>query len=291
MDKTFLSWKRIWKCHLQNGAIYWWLFFISGMGTLEGQHPKKSWQEFSSKFWTVYKVLYWFLPLACWVFENCLHHNLIKQHFVFEIDIHVLWMKWVKIFIVFTRYLPGTWFYPFLHFQADWTFWPAAQAVNFYVLPSHLRVIYVAFATLCWNTFLSYMKHKVSIVECRYNAVNLSRCYLWHLWQEQNLNQTLNSQQTPHSSPSWASYGVSIVSIWEKIDCVITTPHCSLESGGCFNVQSGLIYTCWFSQKYSDLTPYCAMSQTEVLGCLSQVLGSCLCSTFYHCSAVCFAIL
>ena len=103
MDKTFLSWKRIWKCHLQNGAIYWWLFFISGMGTLEGQHPKKSWQEFSSKFWTVYKVLYWFLPLACWVFENCLHHNLIKQHFVFEIDI--LWMKWVKIFIVFTRYL------------------------------------------------------------------------------------------------------------------------------------------------------------------------------------------
>ena len=42
------------------------------------------------------------------------------------------------------------------------------------------------------------------------------------------MNQRLESQQTPHISPSRASYGVSIVRIWEKIDRVITAPHCIL---------------------------------------------------------------
>ena len=45
-------------------------------------------------------------------------------------------------------------------------------------------------------------------------------------WQEQNLNQTSNSQQPPHTSPSWASYGVSIVRILEKIDRVLMALHC-----------------------------------------------------------------
>ena len=40
------------------------------------------------------------------------------------------------------------------------------------------------------------------------------------------MNQILESQQTPHTSPSRASYGVSIVRILEKIDRVITAPHC-----------------------------------------------------------------
>ena len=44
-------------------------------------------------------------------------------------------------------------------------------------------------------------------------------------FQLQNIHQTLNSQKTPHSSPSRASYGVSFVRIWEKIDRFITTPH------------------------------------------------------------------
>ena len=39
-------------------------------------------------------------------------------------------------------------------------------------------------------------------------------------------NQTLNSQQTPHISSSRANYGVSVVSILEKIGGVITTLHC-----------------------------------------------------------------
>ena len=34
----------------------------------------------------------------------------------------------------------------------------------------------------------------------------------------QNINQSLYSQKTPHILPSWASYGVSIVRILEKID-------------------------------------------------------------------------
>ena len=40
------------------------------------------------------------------------------------------------------------------------------------------------------------------------------------------MNQILESQQTPHISPSRVSYGVSIVGMLEKIDRVITAPHC-----------------------------------------------------------------
>ena len=35
-----------------------------------------------------------------------------------------------------------------------------------------------------------------------------------------------NSQQPPHTSPSQASYGVSIMTILEKIDHILTAPHC-----------------------------------------------------------------
>ena len=41
------------------------------------------------------------------------------------------------------------------------------------------------------------------------------------------MNQIFESQQTPHISPSRASYGMPIVRILEKIDCVITAPHCT----------------------------------------------------------------
>ena len=39
--------------------------------------------------------------------------------------------------------------------------------------------------------------------------------------QQQNINQTSNSQQAPHTSPSQMSYGVSIMKILKKIDRVI----------------------------------------------------------------------
>ena len=50
---------------------------------------------------------------------------------------------------------------------------------------------------------------------------------LW--WLQQNLNQISNSQQAPHTSPSRPSYGVSIVRIREKIDRIITAPHCIMN--------------------------------------------------------------
>ena len=39
------------------------------------------------------------------------------------------------------------------------------------------------------------------------------------------MDQILESQQTPHISPSWASLGVSIVRILEKTDCIIIALH------------------------------------------------------------------
>ena len=38
--------------------------------------------------------------------------------------------------------------------------------------------------------------------------------------QRNNTDQSLNSQKTPHSSPSQASYGVCLVSTLETIDCI-----------------------------------------------------------------------
>ena len=65
-------------------------------------------------------------------------------------------------------------------------------------------------------------------VECRYNPVQFITILPLALrWQQQNVNQTSNSQQTPHNLPSWVSYGVSIVGVWEKIDCIIMAPHCN----------------------------------------------------------------
>ena len=44
------------------------------------------------------------------------------------------------------------------------------------------------------------------------------------------MDQTFESQQTPHTSPSRASYGVSIMRILEKVDRVITAPHCNNDN-------------------------------------------------------------
>ena len=40
------------------------------------------------------------------------------------------------------------------------------------------------------------------------------------------MKQIFESQETPHTSPSRASYGVSLARLLEKIDRVITAPHC-----------------------------------------------------------------
>ena len=41
----------------------------------------------------------------------------------------------------------------------------------------------------------------------------------------QNINPTLDSQKSLHTSPSRASYGMSIVRYLKKINHVITAPH------------------------------------------------------------------
>ena len=67
-------------------------------------------------------------------------------------------------------------------------------------------------------------------MDCIQSNVIITRCNISlhssKKWQQQNINQILNSQKTPHSSPLWASYGVSLVRILEKIDSVITALHC-----------------------------------------------------------------
>ena len=65
-------------------------------------------------------------------------------------------------------------------------------------------------------------------VRCRYDAVKyvmILRTILQN--QQQNINHTLNSQKTTHTSPSRAGYGESILRTLEKIDRVITTSHCT----------------------------------------------------------------
>ena len=53
----------------------------------------------------------------------------------------------------------------------------------------------------------------------------------------QNMNVSLNPRMTPHTSPWRANYGVPFVMILEKIDRVITAPHCTY-------IILGQSYTC-----------------------------------------------
>ena len=76
------------------------------------------------------------------------------------------------------------------------------------------------------ETFLTTVKR-------RYNAVHFIT--IWHTplrWQQQNVNQTSNSQQTPPTSPSRASYEVSVMRILKKMDRVITAPRCIRSADG-----------------------------------------------------------
>ena len=54
-------------------------------------------------------------------------------------------------------------FFSMISTQTDWKLWPTAQAINFFFVPTKLRVTYVNSVTFIWTVYLSYMKHKVSV--------------------------------------------------------------------------------------------------------------------------------
>ena len=72
--------------------------------------------------------------------------------------------------------------------------------------------------SLLWHLF-------DNTVECHCDAVQCIMILPSALpWQQQNVNQTSNSQQTPQTSP--VRYAVSIVRICEQTDHIITAPLC-----------------------------------------------------------------
>ena len=98
----------------------------------------------------------------------------------------------------------------------------------------------------------------LTTVKCRYNAVQyitiLHRA-LRKQWQK--TNQILESQQTPHFSPSRASYGMSIVRIMGRIDRIITAPRCIcwiIAGSDEYSTKSCQFQKCWKQYKMSFLT-------------------------------------
>ena len=91
---------------------------------------------------------------------------------------------------------------------------------------------------LKWKNFFHVSRNKQytclwvrNKVKCQYNAIQfITILHRVLRWQWQKMNQILESQQTPHISPSQASYVVSVVRNLEKIDRVITAPCCTVHN-------------------------------------------------------------
>ena len=75
-----------------------------------------------------------------------------------------------------------------------------------------------------WQQKLSTVK---STAECHYKVVPLSQYYIQH-WNDsiRTLIRLKIHKRQPISCLHWASYGMSLVRIWEKMDCVIMASHC-----------------------------------------------------------------
>ena len=93
----------------------------------------------------------------------------------------------------------------------------------------------------------------LSTVKCHYDRVQHIMILLKAMkWQQQNWNQVSNSQQTPHILPWRARYGLSVVRIWEKINCIVMAQYCILDyiQFGIPVVYAVLYYTNTFYKKY-----------------------------------------
>ena len=79
-------------------------------------------------------------------------------------------------------------------------------------------------------TAISYPHGQYVTVRRRYNAVQCNSILHTSLQRlrQRNINEGSNTQngRTPNTSPKRASYGMSFVMLWKKIDRVITAPYC-----------------------------------------------------------------
>ena len=65
-------------------------------------------------------------------------------------------------------------------------------------------------------------------VEFWYNAVQYIMILHTALqWQLLNTNPTFSSREKPHISPSWTSYELCVVEMWDKFSRDMTTSHCT----------------------------------------------------------------
>ena len=62
------------------------------------------------------------------------------------------------------------------------------------------------------------------------------------------MDQALNSQKTPHTSPLRASYGMSFVSILMKNDRVIKGFYCIIAESWCVIQKDDIV---WYSQTFN----------------------------------------
>ena len=79
-----------------------------------------------------------------------------------------------------------------------------------------LNPLFQVSSFIIWHNTVEYPNNAVQFITISYTLLR---------WEQQIINQTSNSQQTSHTSPSRASY-VSFMIISKTIDRVITAPHC-----------------------------------------------------------------
>ena len=120
------------------------------MCTLEEKSWSETVAELKQKFVVTYKVSWYpstsYPPAGGFVPPLCAHRKMVKSSLGMRLGLKE----------------PGvTFLLLFAFVQLEWIFWPAAQVLNFYFLPSSLRVTYTNLVYLGWSMVLSYLKHNV----------------------------------------------------------------------------------------------------------------------------------